>query len=95
MIKANRLENELRQSRQESAGALLRDLIGVAYVQANQKNFGLASETISRFFGSARHSLRSDPCVEAGTPTSKTPAESSESSRRVVDWRGDVDVLGK
>jgi hypothetical protein len=53
-VKANRLENELRQSRQESAGALLRDLIGLAYVQANQKNFGLASETISRFFGRAR-----------------------------------------
>jgi hypothetical protein len=53
-VKANRLENELRQSRQENAGAQLRDLIGLAYVQANQKNFGLAAETSSRFFGSAR-----------------------------------------
>jgi hypothetical protein len=49
-IKANRLENELRQSRQEAAGAELRDLIGFAYVQANQKNYGLAAETSSRFF---------------------------------------------
>jgi hypothetical protein len=49
-VKVNRLENELRQSRQENAGAQLRDLIGLAYVQANQKNFGLGAETTSRFF---------------------------------------------
>jgi hypothetical protein len=53
-IKANRLENELHQCRQENTGAQLRDLIGLAYVQANQKNFGLAAETSSRFFGRAR-----------------------------------------
>src|ERR1017187_4208383 len=53
-VKASRLENELRQSRQESAGAQLWDLIGLAYVQARQKNFGLAAETSSRFFGRAR-----------------------------------------
>jgi len=52
-IKANRLENELHQCRQENTGAQLRDLIGLAYVQANQKNFGLAAETSSRFFGRA------------------------------------------
>ena len=32
-VKANRLENELRQSRQDGAGAELRDLIALAYVQ--------------------------------------------------------------
>jgi hypothetical protein len=53
-VKANRLENELRQSRQDSAGAELRDLIALAYVQANQKNYGLAAETSSRFFNRAR-----------------------------------------
>jgi hypothetical protein len=53
-VKANRLENELRQSRQDGAGAELRDLIGLAYVQANQKNYGLATETSSRFFNRAR-----------------------------------------
>ncbi len=53
-VKANRLESELRQTQQENAGAQLRDLIGLAYVQANQKNFGLAAETSSRFFGRAR-----------------------------------------
>ncbi len=54
-VKANRLENELRQSRQETAGAELRDLIALAYVQANQKNYGLAAETSTRFFSRLRH----------------------------------------
>ena len=53
-VKGNRLENELRQSRQEAKGAELRDLIGFAYVQASQKNYGLAAETSSRFFNRVR-----------------------------------------
>ena len=53
-LKASRLDKELRQSRQENAGAQLRDLIGLAYIQANQKNYGLAAETTSRFFSRAR-----------------------------------------
>jgi hypothetical protein len=53
-VKVNRLENDLRQSRQETAGAELRDLIGFAYVQASQKNYGLAAETSSRFFNRVR-----------------------------------------
>jgi hypothetical protein len=53
-VKVNRLENELRQSRQETAGAELRDLIGFAYVQASEKNYGLAAETSSRFFNRVR-----------------------------------------
>jgi hypothetical protein len=53
-VKASRLETELRQARQENAGAQLRDLISLAYVQANRKNFGLAADTSTRFFGSAR-----------------------------------------
>ena len=52
-VKANRLENELRQSRQDGAGAELRDLIALAYVQANQKNYGLSAETSGRFFNRA------------------------------------------
>jgi uncharacterized protein (DUF2267 family) len=53
-VKANRLENELRQSRQEATGAELRDLIGLAYVQANEKNYGLAAQSSSRFFNRVR-----------------------------------------
>jgi len=49
-VKASRVESELRQSREAYAGAELRDLIGLAYLQANQKNYGLAAETSGRFF---------------------------------------------
>ena len=49
-VKASRLESELRQSREAFAGAELRDLIGLAYLQANQKNYGLAADSIGRFF---------------------------------------------
>jgi hypothetical protein len=49
-VKANRLDSELRQSREAYAGAELRDLVALAYLQANQKNYGLAAETSGRFF---------------------------------------------
>ena len=32
----------------------MRDLIGLLYVQANQKNYGLAAETGTRFFNRVR-----------------------------------------
>jgi hypothetical protein len=53
-VKASRLDSELRDSRGALAGAELRDLAGLAYLQANQKNFGLAAETCGRFFNRAR-----------------------------------------
>ena len=53
-MKASRLEGELLASRQQLEGAELRDLVGLAYLQASQKNFGLAAETTSRFFNRAR-----------------------------------------
>ncbi len=53
-VKANRLENELRQSRQDGAGAELRELVALAYIQANQKNYGLAADTSRQFFQRAQ-----------------------------------------
>jgi hypothetical protein len=53
-VKANRLDNELRQARHEYESAEIRDLAGLAYVQANQKNYGIAAETTARFFGRVR-----------------------------------------
>lgn len=49
-VKSNRLDTELQQARQAKSAAGLRDLIGLAYVQANQKNYGLAAATMTRFF---------------------------------------------
>jgi molecular chaperone GrpE (heat shock protein) len=51
--KARRLDNELRMARQQNKLAQLRDLAGLAYVQANQKNYGLAAATCSQFFARA------------------------------------------
>ena len=53
-VKVNRLEDELRRSLQEKAVFQLRELISLTYFQATQKNFGLAAETSSQFFGRAR-----------------------------------------
>src|SRR5215467_14944287 len=53
-VKANRLDTELRHARQANVAAELRDLIGLAYVQANQKNYGLAAATTARFFNRVR-----------------------------------------
>lgn len=52
--KAKRLEHDLLQARQENRMAELRDLAGMAYLQASQKNYGLAAGTASLFFERTR-----------------------------------------
>src|SRR6476659_3060912 len=49
-IKVKRLEAELRQAREGNVSADLRDLAGLAYYHANQKNYGIAAATTARFF---------------------------------------------
>ena len=44
------LENDLSTARQENALAQLRDLAGLAFIQASQKNYGLAAGTSEQFF---------------------------------------------
>lgn len=61
--KGKRLENDLRLAQQENRMAQLRDLAGMAYLQASQKNYGLAAGTTARFFERAR-------AVAAQTPQS-------------------------
>jgi hypothetical protein len=53
-LKANRLDSQLRQARQANVAAELRDLIWLAYVQTNQKNYGLAAATTTQFFNRVR-----------------------------------------
>jgi outer membrane murein-binding lipoprotein Lpp len=59
--KVNQLDAELRQARQASASAELRDLAGLAYVQANQKNYGIAAGTTARFFTRVREVANQTP----------------------------------
>jgi hypothetical protein len=53
-LKARRVDGELQSARQQNAAEQLRDIIGLVYFQASQKNYGLAGETASRFFTRAR-----------------------------------------
>ena len=53
-LKVKRLENDLSIARQENALAQLRDLAGLAFVQASQKNYGLAAGTSQQFFSLTR-----------------------------------------
>ena len=48
--KVNRIEDELREAKRQSTFAKLRDLSGLAYIQASQKNYGLAAKTCAAFF---------------------------------------------
>jgi hypothetical protein len=56
-VKANRLENELREARREHSLAQLRDLASLAYFQASRKDYGLAAGTSTRFFDGTREAV--------------------------------------
>jgi len=53
-LKVKRLENDLAVARQENSLAQLRDLAALTFVQASQKNYGLAAGTSTQFFSRTR-----------------------------------------
>jgi hypothetical protein len=53
-MKGQRLTSELREARQESSMAELRDLAGLLFLQASQMDYGLAASTSTRFFERTR-----------------------------------------
>lgn len=53
-VKGQRQEEELRVARQENSLAQLRDLASLAYLQASQKDYGLAAGTTTRLFDRIR-----------------------------------------
>ena len=90
-IKANRLDNELGQMRQQVADAELRDLAALAFLQANQKNYGLAAETAGRFFNRAREVAGGRKTIEELTaPRDKITAELAKGDAAAV---GDLQDL--
>jgi hypothetical protein len=60
-VKARRLEKELSEAKQENSLGQLRDLAGLAYLQASQKDYGLAAGTSSRFFDSTQAAANQAP----------------------------------
>ena len=69
-VKARQLQGQLDNARHELADTHLRDLSALAYVQAVQKNYGLAAETSGRFFTRVRQAAN-----EAGNDTRKAALE--------------------
>ena len=63
--KVNRLEAELRQAQMGNTSAELRDLAGLAYIQASQKNYGNAAGTTARFFNRVREAANQTPDANA------------------------------
>jgi outer membrane murein-binding lipoprotein Lpp len=63
--KVNRLDTELRQALLENSSAELRDLAGLAYIQASQKNYGNAAGTTARFFNRVREAANQTPDANA------------------------------
>jgi hypothetical protein len=55
------MEHALSVARQENALAQLRDLAGLAFVQASQKNYGLAAGTSQQFFSRTREVANGAP----------------------------------
>jgi hypothetical protein len=62
-IKMKRLENDLSAAKQENALAQLRDLVGLTFLQASQKNYGLAAGTSQQFFSRTREVANRAPDI--------------------------------
>jgi hypothetical protein len=64
-VKVNHLDAELREVRLGNTSTELRDLVGLAYFQANQKNYGIAAGTTARFFARVREVANQTPDANA------------------------------
>jgi hypothetical protein len=53
-VRATRAEDQFETASQEVQRLRVRDALALTYLQAAQKNFGLAAESSSRFFTQAR-----------------------------------------
>ena len=89
--KGKRLENELREARRENSLAQLRDSACLAYLQASQKDYGLAAGTSTRLFARTREVANQTP-----DPSGRKPLEDLLSVRDQITAKlanGDPGVL--
>ena len=89
--KGKRLENDLRQAQQENRLAQLRDLAGVAYLEASQKNYGLAAGASARFFERTREVAAQTP--QSGGRTALQDLLSGQDKITALLAKGDPAVL--
>jgi hypothetical protein len=91
-IKVERLENELSVARQENALAQLRDLAGLAFVQASQKNYGLSAETAKQFFSHTRDAANQAPDASGRKALEDLLASKDRITTELA--KGDPEALG-
>jgi hypothetical protein len=91
-IKVERLENELSVARQENALAQLRDLAGLAFVQASQKNYGLSAETAKQFFSHTRDAANQAPDASGRKALEDLLASQDRITTELA--KGDPEALG-
>jgi len=89
--KVKRLDNELRGARRENSMAQLRDLVGLAFFQASQKNYGLAADTSARFFNRTREAINQTPDSSGRKPLENLPTFRDKITAELA--RGDPGVL--
>jgi hypothetical protein len=90
--KVNRLDTELRQARLGNTSAELRDLVGLAYFQANQKNYGIAAGTTLRFFNRVREVASQTPDANARRTYEDLLMSRDKISAELA--KGDAGVMG-
>jgi hypothetical protein len=91
-IKVKRLENDLSAARQENARAQLGDLAGLAFVQASQKNYGLAAATSARFFNRTREMASEAPDASGRKALEDLLASQDQITTKLT--KGDPEALG-
>jgi len=91
-LKVKRLENDLSVARQENALAQLRDLAGLIFVQASQKNYGLAAGTSNQFFSRTREVANRSPDANRRKALEDLLASQEKITAKLA--KGDPEALG-
>jgi hypothetical protein len=89
--KVKRLENDLSVARRENALAQLRDLAGLAFVQASEKNYGLAAGTSQQFFSRTREAANQAPDASGRKALEELLASQDKIAAELA--KGDPEVL--
>jgi len=89
--KGKRLENELREARQQNSLAQLRDLACLAYLQASERNYGLAAGTSTRLFDRIRAAVNQMPDSSGRKPLEDLLGVRDQITAKLA--KGDAGVL--
>jgi hypothetical protein len=89
------LENDLSVARRENALAQLRDLAGLVFVQASQKNYGLAAGTSKQFFSRTREAANRAPNANRRKALEDLLASQASQDKITAELaKGDPEALG-